>query len=213
MPRSTVLLSTILLLIAAAVSSEPYPGLTLVSPVDSRATSLIDMDGTVLRTWHAHGRPAHIAYLLEDGSILRPSSDSDGAFNAGGSGGVVEIIDPDDSVVWQYWFSNDEHQQQHAGLQVGEREAANPERKMRREEEPRRSEAPFQMRFELEPAVALRPSDRPVDQGREKQPPEGDRKRNRPARIRRRAGSKLDERRGGGDRQQTSEQDEIGSAL
>jgi hypothetical protein len=62
------------------------------------------MDGAVTETWHGSNRPASIAYLLFDGSILRPCQTQDGYFNVGGSGGRIQRIDADDSIVWDYSF-------------------------------------------------------------------------------------------------------------
>ena len=111
--QPALLFCVLLALTAAALAQEPYEGLTLISPVNSTETYLIRMDGTVIRTWHGGGSPASIAYLMDDGSILRPCADPDGYFGGGGSGGRIQRIDPDDNVVWDYYFSTSEYQQHH----------------------------------------------------------------------------------------------------
>ncbi|OYW19366.1 MAG: hypothetical protein B7Z55_08965, partial [Planctomycetales bacterium 12-60-4] len=41
------------------------PGYTLLSPMNSTKTYLIDMDGRVVNTWDCQTRPAMVGYLLE----------------------------------------------------------------------------------------------------------------------------------------------------
>ena len=48
-----------------------YAGYTLLSPLQSTSTFLIDMKGTVVKTWETDSTPASIAYLLESGNLMR----------------------------------------------------------------------------------------------------------------------------------------------
>ena len=41
----------------------------------------VDIDGATLATWHGSCNPAAIAYLFEDGSIMRPCRDPGGLFH------------------------------------------------------------------------------------------------------------------------------------
>jgi len=113
MIRRALLLVLLLALAAAAPAQEPYEGVTLISPINSTEAHLIELDGTVIETWHGGASPASIAYLLDDGSILRPCADPAGHSGGGGSGGRIQRIDADDVVVWDYYFSSSEHQQHH----------------------------------------------------------------------------------------------------
>ena len=94
-------------------AQEPFEGETLISPMDVTLTQLIDMNGSVLMTWHGATRPASMAYLLDDQSVLRPCVDHDGYFSGGGSGGRIQRIDAGDLVVWDYLFSTADYQQHH----------------------------------------------------------------------------------------------------
>ncbi len=94
-------------------AQEAFDGPTLISPLGSTLSYLIDLDGATLATWHGSCNPAAIAYLLEDGSILRPCRDPAGLFQTGGSGGRIQWIAADDTMLWDYSFSNSEHQQHH----------------------------------------------------------------------------------------------------
>lgn len=113
MARTAVLTGVVLIVAAAAIAQEPYEGQTLLGAMNSPVTYLIEMDGTVTRTWHGASGPASMAYLLDDGSILRPCHDPAGDFNGGGSGGRIQRIDENDDVVWDYYFSATDHQQHH----------------------------------------------------------------------------------------------------
>ena len=112
--RTTALITMAILWTAGlAAGQEPFEGQTLISPLNSSNTFLIEMDGTVIKTWHGARPPASIAYLLDDGSILRPCVDPSGSFSGGGVGGRLQRIDAEDNVVWDFFFSNDDHQQHH----------------------------------------------------------------------------------------------------
>jgi hypothetical protein len=94
-----------------ARAQEPFEGETLISPKNSFDTFLIDMDGVTVMTWHGAHRPAANAYLLPDGSIVRPCEDPNAQFSS--NGGRIQRIDANDVVVWDFLFSNYDHIQHH----------------------------------------------------------------------------------------------------
>ena len=53
------------------IRNEPgaYAGYTLISPLQSRSTFLIDMTGRVVKTWETDSTPASLAYLLDSGNL------------------------------------------------------------------------------------------------------------------------------------------------
>src|SRR5205823_5865189 len=51
-----------------------FRGYTLVSPMISAKSYLVDMEGNIVRTWEGAGTPAITAYLLPNGNLLRPCS-------------------------------------------------------------------------------------------------------------------------------------------
>ncbi len=108
-------LTTVFIFFAGLTASaqSPYPGVTLISPQNSNEAQMIDMDGTVLMTWHGSARPASFPYLLSDGSIVRPCMDMNGSFSGGGVGGRIQKIDAEDNLLWDFFFSNDDYQQHH----------------------------------------------------------------------------------------------------
>lgn len=103
----------ILSLFMSAFASEPWPGITLLSPLNSNESVMIDIDSNVIMTWHGSGQPSSIAYYLPDGSILRPCKDPNTTFEEMTAGGRIQLISEDDQVVWDFLFSDSSHVQHH----------------------------------------------------------------------------------------------------
>ena len=110
--RTTVVASLAMfaLLNNAAIAGNPWPGYTLISPIGSTTTSLIDNNGDIRHSWNTGYRPALSAYLQEDGSLMRTArlTGPGLSFNGtGGAGGRVERYDWDgtlDMGVRIFWF-------------------------------------------------------------------------------------------------------------
>ena len=100
-------------LVASTLAQEAYVGETLISPRTSTESYLIDMDFIITKTWHGASQPAGFAYLLPDGSILRPCADENATWGAGGAGGRIQKIDENDVVVWDVLFSDSLRLQHH----------------------------------------------------------------------------------------------------
>ncbi|HSW39779.1 MAG TPA: aryl-sulfate sulfotransferase [Acidobacteriota bacterium] len=91
-----------------------YEGYTLFSPMGSRTVYLIDMQGNVVHTWKTAYTPGSFAMMLENGNLLRGGvlGGSPAAF--GGAGGIVQEIDWDGNVVWEYKLQTPDAVQHHA---------------------------------------------------------------------------------------------------
>ncbi len=112
--RRTMVTALVLLSVAAPASAEgPCAGETLISPIYSSDTYLIDMDLNVIKTWHCSSEPGFLAYLLEDGSILRPCTHPGGAFYGGALGGRIQLYDAEGHLTWNFLFSTSERAQHH----------------------------------------------------------------------------------------------------
>ncbi|MCP4138865.1 MAG: arylsulfotransferase (ASST) [Chloroflexi bacterium] len=85
----------------------------LFSPIRSTSTYLMDVTGNALHTWESAYTPGNAVYLLENGNLLRTGSMRPSKFDAGGSGGIIEEIAPDSTVIWSYQYANDQVQQHH----------------------------------------------------------------------------------------------------
>ncbi|MBL8849434.1 MAG: aryl-sulfate sulfotransferase, partial [Planctomycetaceae bacterium] len=80
-----------------------YEGYSLVAPMNSTSTYLVDMQGRIVREWKSEYTPALSAYLLEDGHLLRPAANRTGGGVGGpGAGGRIQEFDWDGNLVWDY---------------------------------------------------------------------------------------------------------------
>lgn len=89
--------------------STSYDGYTLLAPLQSNMTYLIDNYGRVVHTWESNHSPGMSAYLLEDGSILRAVS----YFSTLGTGGGVQEISWDNHLIWDYQCLGENYTQHH----------------------------------------------------------------------------------------------------
>ncbi len=89
-----------------------YNGYTLISPMSSNRTYLIDNCGEKIKEWTFDSPPALLAYLQEDGSLFRAERSS-GLFGAGGSGGRIVHKSWDNKLIWSFIYSNDKVRHHH----------------------------------------------------------------------------------------------------
>lgn len=91
------------------IRNEPgaYQGYTLLSPLSSRTTFLIDMNGRVVHTWETDSTPSSIAYLLENGNLLRAGALTPSPFGQGvaGGGGRIQEIAWNGDLVWDFTYA------------------------------------------------------------------------------------------------------------
>lgn len=94
--------------------STSYNGYTLIAPMASKETYLIDNCGDVVNSWrNSNYFPGPVVYLLEDGSILRTCKLTTGSIITGGSGGRLERYNWNDSLIWSYNFDSPVFRQHH----------------------------------------------------------------------------------------------------
>lgn len=92
-------------------------GFTLLSPLQSRSTYLVDMQGKVVHEWKTKDGPGQSEYLLENGHLLRTARVEGGTpFRGGGIGGKVQEFDWNGQLLWDYRIA-DEHRQQHHDIE------------------------------------------------------------------------------------------------
>ena len=91
-------------------------GYTLMSPRGNSISYLLDNDGLVVHRWTASYPPGSMAYMMEDGHLVRaerlaipPSNFLGGA----GRGGYLEKFDWDGNLVWEFMYSTQEHLSHH----------------------------------------------------------------------------------------------------
>ena len=92
-----------------------FNGYTLLSPAGDRNSYLVDNCGIKVHTWITPYQPGAYAYLQENGNLLRTgvSPNNLSSFQAGGRGGVIQILDWNSNVIWEYETSKDSSIQHH----------------------------------------------------------------------------------------------------
>ncbi len=78
------------------------PGFTLFSPLgQTKKTVIVNMNGEVVHEWQRPAMPGNYAYLLPNGNLLSSTRTSQGPMLAA-KGGLIQEVDWDGHVVWQY---------------------------------------------------------------------------------------------------------------
>lgn len=89
-----------------------FDGYTLVDPMGTGNTHLINNCGEVINTWTSDFNAGGACYLLGDGSLARGCKVS-GAFGGGGVGGRLERKNWDDELIWALDWADDERHHHH----------------------------------------------------------------------------------------------------
>ena len=92
---------------------EAAPGYTLYTPLGSKNTFLVDLQGRVVQRWtSAHG-PSSV-YLCDDGSILRHERiEPNPVFQGGGICGRISRVSWEGKEVWSYTLVNEDQTTHH----------------------------------------------------------------------------------------------------
>jgi hypothetical protein len=85
------------------------PGYVLFNPLLSDTTYLVNNDGEVVHTWKTSTSPGAGMDLLPNGNLLRAGRDPNQlGFRAGGTGGILQELDWNGNVVWEWRLSDAE---------------------------------------------------------------------------------------------------------
>lgn len=85
---------------------ESFDGYTMFAPMKSTTSYLINNCGEEVHSWQSSYKPGVAAYVLDDGTLLRTGTVGNTTFTAGGNGGIIEMIDWDGNVIWDYTLSS-----------------------------------------------------------------------------------------------------------
>jgi hypothetical protein len=114
MKPALMLVLGIVVLAHGAAAQQPYPGNTLITPLRSTETFLIDLSFNHIQSWTGTNGAGHTVYLLPDNSVLRGQGDPNAPLRVGGgAGGHLQRIDANNNIVWDYFFSNSLYQHHH----------------------------------------------------------------------------------------------------
>jgi hypothetical protein len=88
--------------------SGAFQGYTLIAPLQSNSTYLLDMEGRVVRTWKSDMTAGHTAVLLENGHLLRAGEQPNPPWGQGpGAGGRLQEFDWEGNIVWDFRYTTD----------------------------------------------------------------------------------------------------------
>src|SRR5207302_109831 len=87
---------------------QPFPGYTLITPLQSTKTFLCDMQGKIVKTWASDYTAVQEAYLLENGHLLRAGQlpKEERRLAGAATGGRIQEFTWDGELVWDFKFHN-----------------------------------------------------------------------------------------------------------
>lgn len=94
-------------------TEESIAGYTLFAPFQNTQTYLIDNCGHKIMEWSSDVQAGMAAYIMPDGNLVRAGALPNDQFLISGKGGLIEIKDWDDEIVWSYTLSDSMHCMHH----------------------------------------------------------------------------------------------------
>jgi hypothetical protein len=98
-----------------------FQGYTLLSPLRSKSTYLLDMQGRIVKTWETECAPGNCAILLENGNLFRPGQlmGEERSFGGGpGASGRVQEFTWDGAIVWDFKLINEKQLAHHDTIKL-----------------------------------------------------------------------------------------------
>lgn len=102
-----------------SLDKDSYEGYTFFSPFAGTKAWLVDNCGRLINVWDRGTRPGLAAYFLEDGTILRTyKPNTVGPFTSASNSGGIEIVDWDNTTLWQYEINTSTQLSHHDGIKM-----------------------------------------------------------------------------------------------
>ena len=92
---------------------QAFQGYSLVAPMNSKSSYLIDMEGRIVNEWKSEFTPALSCYLLENGHLLRPGSETGFGNGGPGAGGRIQEFDWNGELIWDFSFKDSKQRPHH----------------------------------------------------------------------------------------------------
>lgn len=87
--------------------------LVLVEDLSSDEVFLMEKDGTIYHEWNLTNELGNDAYLEDDGKLLALLKTDNDQILFGGSGGQIQLINPDNTIDWQFVYSTEDYNLHH----------------------------------------------------------------------------------------------------
>jgi hypothetical protein len=102
-----------LLLVTITTTAQEFDGYALFNRNNDNTTYLIDKNGDIAHTWSL-ARPCNYAVLLMgNGNIMRGAVNQANILNGAAVGGLIQEIDPQGDVVWEFEYSSSDYVSHH----------------------------------------------------------------------------------------------------
>lgn len=110
MPNALSQTPTVGLLLQSEAS---YDGYTLMPVTSSDTTYLINNCGEVVHRWASEYKAGMMAYIMNNGDLIRAGRTNNSLFTAGGSGGIIERFSWEGDLEWDWLISSETVCQHH----------------------------------------------------------------------------------------------------
>jgi hypothetical protein len=91
-----------------------FEGYALFNAMLYNTTYLINKDGLLINSWESEYQRGFSTYLKENGNLLRHALiNSNGEFPLGGQAGLIQELDWEGTVVWEFIYASDEYHSHH----------------------------------------------------------------------------------------------------
>jgi len=95
------------------VNGQNFDGYALYNLQNQNTTYLIDKDGNIAHSWSCAIACSYTVLLKENGNIVRTGKYGSNILNGAAISGIVQEIDPNGSIVWEYVYSDADHCSHH----------------------------------------------------------------------------------------------------
>ena len=114
------LLSAIMGIICASTFAQNFNGYALYNRQGYNTAYLIDGNGNIAHTWNCAEECNYAVLLKPDGNIMRGTKKSSNQLNGAAIGGMVQELDANANVIWEYTYSNSDHCSHHDITLIGD---------------------------------------------------------------------------------------------
>jgi hypothetical protein len=87
-----------------------HTGYILVNDAQRNSVYLMDKEANLIHNWNLNGRRlGNDAFLLPDGKLLAMLEVENPSIDLGGFGGLIQLLDKDGNVEWNFEYSSEDH--------------------------------------------------------------------------------------------------------
>jgi len=106
--------------VAFQIFAQEFDGYALYNPQNNGTAYLIDGDGEIAHTWSSNRSCNYTVQIKDNGNIVRGTVYSNNTLTGAAIGGLIEELDADGNVVWEYIHSTADYCQHHDITLIGD---------------------------------------------------------------------------------------------